>query len=85
MLGVLFASMSHKNQLSCVCDVLMRCKDIGLARRLLGYTVWLLEGGLAASIDTTKANLFYNCHLSMAFRFEDMPVWVLVGVLGSNV
>ncbi len=58
------------------------CRDIGLAKRLLGYSVWLLGSGLAASNhDTPKASCQYewyktNSHASVTFRMEDIPLWI---------
>ncbi len=50
-------------------DVLIR--DIGLAKRLLGYSVWLLGSGLAASShDTPKASCQYEW-----YKPTPTPLW----------
>ncbi len=58
----MFASMinmGQKNQNPCVNE--FGCKDIGLAKRLLGYCFWLLGSGLtAASDDIIKAACQYK-------------------------
>ncbi len=47
------------------------CRDIGLAKRLLGYSVWLLGSGLAASNhDTPKASCQYEWH-----KPTPTPLW----------
>ncbi len=47
------------------------CRDIGLAKRLLGYSVWLLGSGLAASNhDTPKASCQYEW-----YKPTPTPVW----------
>ncbi len=47
------------------------CRDIGLAKRLLGYSVWLLGSGLAASNhDTPKASCQYEW-----YKPTPTPLW----------
>ncbi len=47
------------------------CRDIGLAKRLLGYSVWLLGIGLAASNhDTPKASCQYEW-----YKPTPTPLW----------
>ncbi len=47
------------------------CRDIGLAKRLLGYSVWLLGSGLAASNhDTPKA----SCQCEW-YKPTPTPLW----------
>ncbi len=47
------------------------CRDIGLAKRLLGYSVWLLGSGLAASNhDSPKASCQYEW-----YKPTPTPLW----------